>query len=199
MLERLYYSIGKRIGNFFMDRYSHRTALRFYKCPKTVWFEKFGLLEGAEYISIGDRTRFQKETYLTAWGNYKEQRFLPQIEIGADCCFGAWNHITCINRISIGDGFLSGKWVTITDNSHGRTTIDDANVMPSFRKVYSKGPVIIGRNVWVGDKATILPGVTIGEGVVIAANSVVTKDIPDFGVVAGNPARIIKFLNKNEK
>lgn len=199
MFDRFYFRIRKRIDRFLIDRYSYRTSLLFNKCSKTVQFKKFGLLEGAEYISIGDRTKFQKDTYLTAWKNYKGQKFSPQIEIGEDCNFGAWNHITCINKISIGDGFLSGKWVTITDNSHGRTTIDDVNIMPTLRKVYSKGPVVIGRNVWVGDKATILPGVTIGNGVIIAANSVVTKDIPNFCVVAGNPAKIIKKINNNEK
>ena len=51
---------------------------------------------------------------------------------------------------------------------------------------------MIGDNVWIGDKATVLPGVTIGDGAVIAANAVVTKDVPAFTVVAGNPARIIK-------
>lgn len=60
----------------------------------------------------------------------------------------------------------------------------------------SKGPVIIGKNVWIGDKATILPGVTIGEGAVIAANSVVSKNVPPFSVVGGIPARIIKQNQK---
>ena len=50
----------------------------------------------------------------------------------------------------------------------------------------------IGNNVWIGDKATILPDVTIGDGAVIAANSVVTKDVPAYNVVAGNPAKVVK-------
>lgn len=56
----------------------------------------------------------------------------------------------------------------------------------------SKGSVVIGNNVWIGDKVTILPGVTIGDNAVIAANSVVTKDIPSFSVAAGIPAVILK-------
>lgn len=65
---------------------------------------------------------------------------------------------------------------------------------PLFRPLFSKGPVIIGKNVWIGDKATILPGVTIGDGSIIGANSVVTKDVPAYSVVAGNPAKIIKTI-----
>lgn len=65
-------------------------------------------------------------------------------------------------------------------------------IPPTQRPVYSKGPVIIGNNVWIGDKATILPNVSIGNGAIIAANSVVTKDVPEYCIVAGNPAKIIK-------
>ena len=87
---------------------------------------------------------------------------------------------------------LTGKWVTITDNSHGETDKTTLGMRPQERPITSKGPVIIGNNVWIGDKATILPGVTIGDGAVIAANAVVTKDVPAYSVVGGNPARVIK-------
>ena len=62
---------------------------------------------------------------------------------------------------------------------------------PVSRPLVSKGKVVIGENVWIGDKATILPGVSIGDGSVIGANAVVTKDVPPYSVVVGNPARII--------
>lgn len=87
--------------------------------------------------------------------------------------------------------------MTITDNSHGNTDIDNLKLKPIDRKIFSKGPVIIGNNVWIGDKATILPNVTIGDGAVIAANAVVTKDVPAYCVAAGNPAKIIKKANSN--
>ena len=87
---------------------------------------------------------------------------------------------------------LTGKWVTITDNSHGETDKDTLGMRPQKRTITSKGPVVIGNNVWIGDKATILPGVTIGDGAVIAANAVVTKDVPPYSVVGGNPAKVIK-------
>lgn len=113
------------------------------------------------------------------------------MKIGSHCSFGAYNHITCANRVIIGDNCLTGKWVTITDNSHGETDSDSLHLSPTKRPITSKGPVVIGNNVWIGDKATILPGVTIGDGAVIAANAVVTKDVPKYSVVGGNPARIL--------
>lgn len=165
---------------------------RFKSCDKSVRFERPVLLKGAEYITIGAGSTVQRYTYLTAWDRGVEKTFKPAIKIGSDCHVGAFNHITAINRIEIGDGFVSGKWVTVTDNSHGEITMKDMSLPVSKREIVSKGPVIIGKNVWVGDKATVLPGVTIGDGVIVGANSVVTKDIPPYCVVGGNPARVIR-------
>ena len=68
--------------------------------------------------------------------------------------------------------------------------------MYTFIFVYIKLVIklIINKNVWVGDKVSILSGVTIGEGSIVAANAVVTKDVPAYSVVAGNPAKVIKNL-----
>jgi acetyltransferase-like isoleucine patch superfamily enzyme len=84
--------------------------------------------------------------------------------------------------------------VTITDNSHGSSDEIYQGVPPVKRKLYTKGPVEIGNNVWIGDKATILPGVTIGDNCIVAANAVVTKSIPENSIVAGNPAKVIKTI-----
>lgn len=164
----------------------------FRECPSTVFFEKVDLIEGADYISVGHNTHFSKHLYLTAWTKYNHTNNLL-IKIGERCDFGAFNHITAINRIVIGDNCLTGKWVTISDNNHGTTSFEDLQIPPLKRQVISKGPVIIGNNVWIGDKVTILSGVTIGDGAVIAANAVVTKDVPAYSIAAGNPARVIKI------
>lgn len=170
--------------------------LKFKNTPQNVRFGIIGQIRCTEYISIGDNTTFGDWLFLTAWNRYKtengEQKMNPELTIGYNCNFGAFNHITCTNRVIIGNGVLTGKWITITDNSHGTTEIDSLYVTPTKRPIYSKGPVIIGNNVWIGDKVTVLPGVTIGEGAVIAANAVVTKDVPAYSVAAGNPAKIIK-------
>lgn len=162
------------------------------QCENNVYFEKLGLLIGTKYIKIRENSSIQKGTYLTAWDTYRNQKFTPMIEIGKGCHIGAYNHITCINQIKIGDGFVSGKWVTITDNDHGSTTLEMMQLPVSSRPLVSKGPVNIGKNVWVGDKVTILSGVTIGDGAVVAANSVVCKNVPAYSVVAGIPAKVIK-------
>ena len=121
----------------------------------------------------------------------------PVLAIGNDVSIGEYSHITCANKIVIGNGLLTGRFVLITDNSHGRNLFSEMDVRPLGREVYSKGPVIIEENVWIGDKVTILPGVTVGQGAVIAANSVVSKDVPAFSVVGGIPAKVINNISND--
>lgn len=104
--------------------------------------------------------------------------------------------------IEIGDYVIISNNVTIYDNNNHPTD-------PQKRKEMCKSgfyselwdwkysgcaPVKIGNNVWIGEKATVLKGVTIGEGSIVASHSVVTKDVPPYSVVAGNPAKVVKTL-----
>lgn len=66
-------------------------------------------------------------------------------------------------------------------------------VMKEEKEAWSKGPIVIGNDVWIGMDSMILSGVTIGQGAVIAAGSVVTKDVPPYAIVGGNPAKVIKY------
>lgn len=171
-------------------------SYRFHSFGKGSRLWKVGQISNPQCISVGSNVKIQEHHYLTAWPS-SENKDKVLITIGDNCMIGAYNHITAINKITIGDGLLTGKWVTITDNSHGETDYASLCIPPTKRPMTSKGPVTIGNNVWIGDKATILAGVTIGDGAVIAANSVVTKDVPAYSVVAGVPAKLIKE-NKQE-
>jgi acetyltransferase-like isoleucine patch superfamily enzyme len=187
----------------------------FKSCGIGVRFRKIGLLKGEAYISIGEKTFFSDGIYLTAWDTYKVsdkslpydgiiddvknsdglyiQKLSPKLTIGSNCNFGAYNHITCTNEVTIGNNVLTGKWVTITDNSHGKTDEESLKTPPALRPIVSKGKVFIGNNVWIGDKATILAGVTIGEGAIIQAASCVTKDVPPMAIAGGHPAKVFKY------
>ena len=153
-------------------------------------------LVGGTNIIIGDHTRIRHYSVLTAITEYFDQKFNPQILIGKYVDIGEYANITATNRIVISDGVLVGRRVTISDNNHGCFTEEDLKKRPATRLVTSKGEIYIGANVWIGDKATILSGVRIGEGSIIAANTVVTKDIPAYSLVAGTPGVVIKKIDK---
>lgn len=154
----------------------------------------FNNLWGAEYIELGKNVVFGKNIVLTALYKLNGQVFSPKINIGEGSRIGDFCHLTAINGIELGKCVLLGRFVLITDNSHGATSFDDMQIDPSIRKIVSKGPVVIGNNVWIGDKCTILPGVRIGDGAIVAANAVVTKDVPSYCVVAGKPAKVVKEI-----
>ena len=149
---------------------------------------------GEKYISIGNNTKILNHAILTAWDKYDNQKFTPSIQIGDNCNIGENSHISACQLIKIGNNLLTGRYVYISDNSHGKCSLEEAYTHPSKRELYSKGPVIIGNNVWIGERACILSGVTIGDSAIIAANSVVTHDVPPFSVVGGVPAKIIKMI-----
>ena len=164
---------------------------RFKKAATGITFCKMGALIGAEYMTVGKNTHFGLGVFLTAWNEIEGVE--PVLSIGEGCNIGAYSHITCCNKITIGNNLLTGKRVTISDNNHGSTDKECLQEAPMRRRIISKGAVVIGENVWIGDGAVVLGGVNIGDGVVVGANSVVTKDIEPYCVVAGNPARIIRY------
>ncbi len=113
-----------------------------------------------------------------------------------------------LQRISIGNNYFFELFVYLNAWDNFRSK----EVLQHFSPTITKGSnchfgalnhitainrIKIGNNVWIGDKATILPNISIGDGAVIAANAVVTKDVPAYSVVAGNPARIVKQAVSN--
>ncbi len=154
----------------------------------------FSRLIGPQYISIGENSFIDSGVQLTAIDSYYNQKFTPEILIGDNCSIGEDSHITAISLIKFGNGVRLGKKILITDNSHGQSDKSIMNIIPNKRPLHSKGPVIIDDNVWIGEKSSIMPGVHIGEGAIIAANSVVTHDVPAYTLVAGVPAKVVKYM-----
>lgn len=129
-----------------------------------------------------------------------------EIQIGSYCYIGEGTRIWSAQKIIIGNRVLIAHNVNITDtNSH---EIDKLERHNSFKELIENGrhsnyptvkteSIIIEDDVWIGFNSIILKGVTIGKGAIIAAGSVVTKNIPPFSIVAGHPAQIIKQNHSN--
>ena len=149
---------------------------------------------GGKYISIGQNTIIGRNVCLQCWDKYKNESSYPELSIGHNSSIRDDGHITCCNKILIGNGVRIGPKVLITDNSHGASTRELLELNPIERPLFSKGPVIIEDNVWIGEKASIMPNVKIGKGAIIGANSVDTKDVSSYSIVGGNPARVLKQL-----
>lgn len=156
--------------------------------------EKANIILNPQYIYIGSNVSILKGLIITAIDRYRGGVYKPTIKIGNNVNIGRNCHISCINSIIFDDNVLIGAYVTIVDNAHGKSDINNLSIPPAKRELYSKGEVFIGKNVWIGDKVTILPGVNIGDGCIIGANSVVTKDIPANSIAAGCPAKIIRTI-----
>jgi acetyltransferase-like isoleucine patch superfamily enzyme len=150
-------------------------------------------------IRIGANTHLKGELLTFAHGG--------QISIGEYCYVGEQSHIWSAKSISIGDRVLISHNVNIFDSlTH---PINARERHDHYLKIITSGhpdqidlgeaPVRIGNDVWIGCLAIILKGVTIGDGAIIGAGSVVSKDVPPFTVVAGNPARVIRELGADER
>lgn len=148
-----------------------------------------------QYMEFGENFSSENRLKIDAIDRYRNDVFKPEIIIGKNVTFINDIHIGAINKIVIGDGCLIASRVYISDHSHGEISLDSLQVRPADRPLISKGEVLIGKNVWIGEGACILPNVTIGDNCIIGANAVVTKSAPSNCILAGVPAKIIKNFN----
>ena len=146
-------------------------------------------VNGGKHIRIGRSSTIGKHAWLGAFDSYLDQRFSPSIQIGHNVTIGNFFCATAIDRIEIKEGCLFSEFVYISDHGHGT---DPDGPPPVAQPLFSKGPVVIGANTFVGYRVSILSGVQLGKHCVVGAHSVVNKSFPDYSVIAGVPARLIK-------
>lgn len=138
-------------------------------------------------ISIGDRVSFGVMARIECYSLDQKHRII--LKIGNNTSFGDYVHIGAANQIIIGSNVLAGSGVLILDHNHGRPREDilcaGAISIPRERPLTSRGPIIIGDNVWIGDSCTILPGSIIGEGAIISTKSIVRGIVPPRTIYRG--------------
>lgn len=117
--------------------------------------------------------------------------FGKNITVGKNVFINACCHFQDQGGITLGDNCLVGHNVVFATLNHGFAPEERQSMLPA--------PIVVGRNVWIGSNSTILQGVTIGDNSIIAAGSVVTKDVPANAIVAGVPARFIRSISPEEE
>ncbi len=184
-------------------RIKNSLCLRFFRLFYRSKFKCFGdkssilfplSLDGIENISIGSRVNVAYKTWLAAVPHTGESKC--ELVIGEGSSIGNFNHIYATKSIVIGKNVWTADKVYISDNLHGYENI----TMPIIHQPIKQIPtVIIGDGTWLGENVCVI-GAKIGKNCVIGANSVVTKNIPDYCVAVGAPAKIIKryCFEKNE-
>jgi maltose O-acetyltransferase len=133
------------------------------------------------FYKVGKRVNIQSHVRIEGWHN---------ISIGNNSGIGRASHLSAISKIEIGDNVMIAEQLIIITANH---SISGSKNMMDLPMVLS--PVKIGNNVWIGARVIILPGVNIGNNVVIASGAVVTKNFPSNCIIGGVPAKIIKSIS----
>jgi acetyltransferase-like isoleucine patch superfamily enzyme len=137
---------------------------------------------GATGVTLGTRATLEGDVW------FKLVDPGARLAAGAYVFFGRGCHVNVRERVEIGAHCLFGPRCVIVDHNHGIQPGSRIDEQPCIAR-----PIRIGADVWCGAGAVILPGVTIGDGAVVGAQSVVTRNVPSMAVVAGNPARVLRM------
>ncbi len=190
ILEKLINKI-RRIQNFL---FSEIIKYCFKSAGKNFFVEYPIRITGGNNIVIGNNFTSFGRLRIETFESHNGFKFTPQLSIGNNVSMNYDCHIGCINKIVIGNNVLIASRVTVLDHFHGEISSSELKIPPSERKIVSKGPIVIGNNVWIGEGVAIMPDVTIGENSIIGANAVVTKSFPANSIIGGIPAKLLKQL-----
>ena len=131
-------------------------------------------------------TYFDRHVNIITWSDQYKVHLGKYNSIGRDCNFFLHaNH--------------RADWVTTTSQLLGPVTPEIAEMHMNMGHPTCKGDIKVGNDVWIGATSTIMSGITIGDGAIIGAGSMVTKDVPPFAIVAGNPSKIVKYRFTEEQ
>ena len=164
-----------------------------------IHFKKLGRnvkIRGSRFFQAGNGVCVGDYCWLEAVYRYQSVRYTPSLIIGNEVAFSDFCHISCAHKITIGDNCLFGSKVYVGDHSHGSLNKDklNLNIPPKSRPLDDFGEINIGKNCWIGDGVVLLAGTSLAAGSIVGANSVVKTVVTRPALVAGVPAKIIRYL-----
>ena len=153
-------------------------------------------LIGLQYIKFGKNFSIGDFCWIEAVYKYKGKIYTPLIDIGDDVAISDLTHISAVKKITIGSGCLLGSKIYIGDHTHGSYNFDSEHISvpPAYRELDGIDEIRIGANTWIADGVIILPGADIAPNSVIAANSVCKLKTTKPALIAGVPAKVIRFI-----
>lgn len=196
MLKQLLEAINLVREEAYSRRHEDRMWAMVSKGENTAFERPAFKIEGPEYISIGTNSSIGRNSWMACYDRLADQKFEPQLQIGSNVRIGNHSCITVIDGVSIGDGCLFSDYVYISDHSHEFSPRSSEPLVSHPLK--KGGRVVIGQNVFVGMRATIMPGVSLGNHCVVGASSIVTKSFPAYSMLVGAPAKLIKSFSEEE-
>jgi acetyltransferase-like isoleucine patch superfamily enzyme len=149
-------------------------------------------IEGEERIAVGSGVFVGSGCWLHTEG----EGTAVALEIGDGSSIGAYSALSAVHSVKIGKRVLTARHIYVSDHSHDFADLDVAVRDQGLDKI---APVEIADGAWLGESVVVLPGVRIGRGAVIGANSVVTSDVPDGGIAVGAPARVVRIRTAEEQ
>ena len=144
-------------------------------------------INGERFISVGSGVYLGTGCWLNA--NPIGATTGPIIVIGDGCSFSGYCVVSAVSTVRIGREVLFARNVYIADHDH---CFSDASRAVKHQGVGNVGEVVIDDGAWLGQNVVVTSGVRIGRGAVVGANAVVTKDVPDYSLAVGAPAKVIK-------
>lgn len=156
---------------------------RFGTCGKNLKIADSVVIINPERLRVGDNVEFFHGVYVQASDTTD-----ILIEIGDDSHFAPYSVLYGPKGLKIGKGVCVSPHVVLATHGQGYRRVD----MPMFQQPISGAPIVIEDDVWIGASAVLTAGVTVGQGSIVGAGAVVTKDVEPFSVVGGVPARLLR-------
>lgn len=179
--------------NIIFGIYSFLVKRGFHSFGKSSLIKPFLNVNNKKHISIGENVTIGSFSWIgvvTEFAGVKcQSERKVRLSIGDNTSIGNNSVISANNNVSIGKNCIFSAYVFISDHIH---QYDDISKNLNEQSLSEGGYVVIKDNVFLGIKASVLRNVTIGEHSIIGTNTVVTKDVPPYCVMAGNPGRVIK-------
>jgi acetyltransferase-like isoleucine patch superfamily enzyme len=188
---RTFLAFYRLFGRVWGKAFSTASAGAFHSCGRGTILQPPVRIWGEHRISLGDDVWVGPGCWLQVVGDPRSQGGVA-ISIGSGTNFAGNGVVSAAASITIGDDVLFARGIYVSDHSHA---FGDAETPVIDQGIDKVAPVVIEDGAWLGENVVVCPGVRIGRGAVVGANSVVVRDIPARSVAVGAPATVVRELD----